>query len=198
MPMPKEQALYSNPNSLWQPGAKGFFKDQRASKVGDILTVNIAIKDSATVNSSSALKRGNDSDSLSIGTLGGFEKYIKKNLPEGADLTNLVDIDSSKSNSGSGTTGRNETINLTLSAIITQVLPNGNLVIEGTQEVRVNYELRQLQLNGVIRREDISSQNTIESSQVAELRVAYGGRGTVSDLQQPRVGRQILDVILPF
>jgi flagellar L-ring protein precursor FlgH len=198
MPMPTPPKVRPNMNSLWRPGARGFFKDQRASRVGDILTVHVNINDDALLENASEQKRGDDNDSLGVNALGGMENYFNKVLPESVDPTNLVDIESSRENSGEGKIDRKEEINLTLAAVVTQILPNGNLVISGTQEARVNYELRQLQLSGIVRKEDISSRNTIESNQIAELRVAYGGRGTISDVQQARYGRQLLDIIMPF
>ncbi len=198
MPMPTPVVALPNSNSLWRPGAKGFFKDQRAANVGDLITVQITIEDSASLENTTEQKRGEDSDSLSIGALGGLENTISKALPSSTSLDNLLDVTSSKNSSGQGTIDRKETISLTVAAVVTQILPNGNLVIQGTQEVRVNYEMRQLQITGIIRREDISSNNTIESEKIAELRMAYGGRGTISDLQQPRYGRQLIDIVSPF
>lgn len=198
MPMPAPQVAQPSANSLWRTGSRGFFKDQRASNIGDILTVKVAIEDTALLKNKSEQERGGDSDSVSIGALGGLEQYANKILPEGVNPANLIDIQSTRSISGNGSIDRNEKINMTVAAIVTQVLPNGNLVIHGSQEVRVNYELRKLELEGIIRREDISSQNTIDSKQIAELRVGYGGRGTISDVQQPRYGRQVMDIIMPF
>ena len=198
MPMPDPQPVYVNSNSLWRPGAKGFFKDQRASQVGDILTVQVVISDKALLENKSEQKRGDDKDSVSIGALAGLEKYAGKILPNGVDVSNLFNISSSRDISGDGTIDRNEKIDVTMAAVVTQVLPNGNLVISGKQEVRVNYEMRQLHMTGIIRREDISVLNTIKSEKIAELRVAYGGKGTISDVQQPRIGRQVLDILSPF
>ncbi len=198
MPMPDPQPVYVNANSLWRPGSKGFFKDQRASQVGDILTVQVVISDKALLENKSEQKRGDDKDSVGIGALAGLEKYAGKILPNGVDVSNLFDITSSRDITGDGTIDRNEKIDVTMAAIVTQVLPNGNLVISGKQEVRVNYEMRQLHMTGIIRREDISVLNTIKSEKIAELRVAYGGKGTISDVQQPRIGRQVLDIISPF
>lgn len=198
MPMPEPKIAQPNANSLWRAGSRGFFKDQRASNIGDILTVKVNVEDTALLKNKSEQKRGKDTDSASIGALGGLEQYANKILPESVDPANLLDIETSRSISGDGSIDRNEKINMTVAAVVTQVLPNGNLVIHGSQEIRVNYELRKLEIEGIIRREDVSSQNTIDSKQIAELRVGYGGRGIISDVQQPRYGRQIMDIIMPF
>jgi len=142
--------------------------------------------------------RDDNKDSLGISSVFGYEKYLGKILPEGYDSNNLVDISSNREIAGDGKIDRKESIDLTFAAVVTQVLPNGNLVIEGTQEIRVSYEVRQLYMRGIIRRADISSDNSIESSKIAELRVSYGGQGVISDVQQPRYGRQVLDIVAPF
>ncbi len=198
MPMPAEVKGEQGANSLWHRGSTGFFKDQRASKVGDIITVNIVAKDAAIMENEMEQNRDNNKDSMGINALAGFEKNVSSALPSGNNMSTLLDINSNREISGDGKVDRKEKIDVTMAAIVTQVLPNGNLVIEGTQEIRVSYELRQLGVKGIIRRADITSNNTISSDKIAELRVSYGGKGIISDVQQPRYGRQFLDILAPF
>lgn len=198
MPMPEQKEEEQAANSLWRQGSAGFFKDQRASKVGDIITVNITVSDKALMENEMEQNRDNNTDSLGISSVFGYEKYLGKVFPDTVQSENLINVTSNREIAGDGKIDRKESINVTFAAIVTQVLPNGNLVIEGTQEVRVSYEVRQLSMRGIIRRADISSNNTIESSKIAELRVSYGGQGIISDVQQPRYGSQVLDIVAPF
>jgi flagellar L-ring protein precursor FlgH len=197
MPMPKLVTQERMPNSLWRAGARAFFKNQRASRVGDIVTVLISIADSATLNNTTTRSRTN-TDDASINAFLGYESSLSRVLPETIDPGSLIDLDSTTTNSGTGAIVRDETIEMKIAAIITQVLPNGNLVLHGRQEVRVNFETRQLQVAGVIRRADISSSNTVSFDDVAEARISYGGKGHITDFQQPRYGQQFLDVVFPF
>lgn len=197
MPMPTPDSIESRPNSLWRPGARAFFKDQRAGRVGDILTVVVKIEDEAELASNTSRSR-NASESLGIPSMLGLEASINDILPNSVLPENLASATSSNSHTGNGTITREETITVRLAALILQVLPNGNMVIAGRQEVRVNAELRELAVTGVIRPEDIRSDNTIESDKIAEVRIAYGGRGTITDVQSPRYGQEFLDIILPF
>lgn len=202
MPMPQPAPPPQNANSLWRPGARAFFKDQRAKDVGDILTVAVSIADSASVTTgltnsrSSTEKAGSNTTGSNITALG-LEQQLAKILPN-INLASLADLGATSGTTNSGNTTRAETITMSMAAVITQVLPNGNLVISGRQEFRVNYEMRELSIQGIIRPEDISSSNSISSEKIAEARVYYGGRGMVSDLSQPRYGQQIFDIIFPF
>jgi len=197
MPMPAQQPEIYQANSLWRQGARAFFKDQRARDVGDVLTVDVTITDEASLENESSRSRSNSED-LGVDSVLGFGATIQKVLPGQPALGSLVDVDSSLSNLGRGNVTRNEDIKLNVAAVVVQRLPNGNLVIHGRQEVRVNFEVRELYVAGVVRPEDITPDNMITHDQIAELRVAYGGRGQLSDVQQPRYGTQVLDVILPF
>ncbi|BAI72474.1 flagellar L-ring protein precursor [Azospirillum sp. B510] len=198
LPMPTPLPTERNPNSLWRTGAKAFFKDQRAGKVGDILTINISIADQAKLSNESKRARAN-TEKAGIPNLFGMEgDTLNRILPTGASATNLVNMNSNTNNDGKGSVDRNEKIELKVAALVTQTLPNGNLVIQGRQEVRVNYELRDLQIHGVIRPEDITAQNTISYEKIAEARISYGGRGQITDVQQPRYGQQLYDIIMPF
>ena len=197
LPMPVPEPETHQANSLWRSGAKGFFKDQRASKVGDILTVVININDTAVVNNQT--KRTRDSaEDASVGNFFVIEEKIADIMPGSFDATNIINLNSGSSSDSVGALSRDETITLTIAAIVTQVLPNGNLVIHGTQEVRVNFEVRQLSIDGVVRHEDISATNTVTHEQIAEARILYGGKGTISDIQRPRYGQEIIDIIYPF
>lgn len=128
----------------------------------------------------------------------GFPQRRNTELPEGASLDNAVDLGSSSTSQGNGSVRRNEKLALRIAATVVDVLPNGVLRIEGTQEVRVNFELRELFVSGFVRRADITRQNEITYDKMASARISYGGRGHISDVQQPRVGQQVLDAILPF
>jgi flagellar L-ring protein precursor FlgH len=128
----------------------------------------------------------------------GLEASYGRLLPAGIDPSNLVSANSSSNVDGSGTVKRSEQITMRVAATVTQVLPNGNLVVAGRQQVRVNQELRDLQVGGIIRPQDIGSDNTVKHDRLAEARIAYGGRGTISDVQRPRYGQELLDIIMPF
>ncbi|MEQ9640478.1 MAG: flagellar basal body L-ring protein FlgH [Alphaproteobacteria bacterium] len=197
LPMPRPQPEVRQANSLWRPGARAFFKDQRAAQIGDILTVNIAIDDEAQIDNETERTRTSDEDANASSILG-YEGSLARILPEAVDPTNLVSLGSESTSRGRGTSNRKEQISLTVAAIVTQNLPNGNLVITGRQEVRVNYELRILTISGVVRPEDITADNTVKHTQIAEARISYGGKGQLSDLQQPRYGQQIFDIVFPF
>ncbi len=197
MPMPVPEKVSYSPNSLWRTGARAFFNDQRARRVGDILTVFVDITDKAEFGNSTERSRDN-SENVDISKIGGLETILKRILPKGVDLASFVAASSDAKSMGAGSIARNEKLETKIAAVITQVLPNGNMVIEGRQEIRVNFEMRELIVAGVVRPEDITSDNTIAFSKIAEARVSYGGRGQISDVQQPRYGQQLMDVLLPF
>jgi flagellar L-ring protein precursor FlgH len=189
---------YSNPPpaaapkkfSLWDDRQSRLFTDARALSVGDILTVLISINDRAKLKNESERNR---TTKRTLGLGGSFEVE-----GTGSAAKADGDIHSETDTQGQGATTRSESIDLSIAAVVTQVLPNGNLIIEGTQEVRVNAELRILTIGGVVRPSDIGASNTIPYDRIAEARVSYGGRGRLTEVQQPPYGQQILDTVLPF
>jgi flagellar L-ring protein precursor FlgH len=183
-------------NSLWVPGSHSFFHDPRAGHVGDIITIDITIADAAQLSNTTSRSRTN-SDDANLTNFFGLETALQHAIP-GADPASLVKMGSDTSNVGAGSINRSETVNLTLAGIITQVLPNGNMVVAGHQQVRVNNEMRDLQITGIVRTEDITQDNTVNLAQIAEARVIYGGAGQITDMQQPRYGSQVYDVLMPF
>jgi flagellar L-ring protein FlgH len=195
MPMPKPEAVSYNANSLWRNGSRSFFKDQRAHQIGDLLTVTVNITDQANFANESQRSRTAKDDTgvtafLGSTTLGATAQKL---------LTGrTLQEDSATSYDGKGSIQRQETLQTNVAAVVTQLLPNGNLVVEGKQEIRVNFEIRELIVAGIVRPEDIQSDNTIDSSKIAQARIAYGGRGQINDVQQPRYGQQVMDVLLPF
>jgi flagellar L-ring protein precursor FlgH len=206
---PRSEGEGHNNASLWRTGARQFFKDNRANQVGDIVTVIVSIADTADFSNTTTRGRTNSeaadvsSQFLGYGTadllarLPGRNNNTSSNNATG-NTVSLGGLSSSTSNNGTGRIQRAETLNLRVAAVITQVLPNGNFVVNGSQEVRVNFEARVLQLAGVIRPQDITSVNTIKQDQLAEARIAYGGKGQITDFQQPRWGQQLFDIVSPF
>ncbi|SEG13683.1 flagellar basal body L-ring protein FlgH [Bosea lathyri] len=197
MPMPAMEHASFAPNSLWRTGSRAFFKDQRARLVGDLVTVKVKVTDRAQLDNTTKRSRKNGED-FGAENVFGFENKVDKFLPNGAKSGSLLKLDSEGSSEGSGSVRRAEQLATNVAAVVTQTLPNGNLVIEGKQEIRVNFEVRELIVAGVIRPEDIESDNTIDSSKIAQARIAYGGRGQITDVQQPRYGQQVMDILLPF
>ncbi|HEV2560066.1 MAG TPA: flagellar basal body L-ring protein FlgH [Microvirga sp.] len=197
MPMPDVQPTSYASNSLWRQGSRAFFKDQRAAQVGDIMTVRVRVTDRAQLDNQTQRSRKNG-ESLGAENMLGFETQYGKILPEDVQADALVKAQSNSSSSGAGSVRRSEQLVTNVAAVVTQVLPNGNMVIEGKQEIRVNFEVRELIVAGVVRPEDIEADNTIDSTKIAQARIAYGGRGQITDVQQPRYGQQVLDIVLPF
>jgi flagellar L-ring protein precursor FlgH len=197
VPQPLPDVTPPQANSLWRTGSRSFFRDPRAQKVGDLITVEIDIGDKAKI-ANTTTRTTTASEKANAANLLGLESRLKGILPDAVDPANLVNLGSDSNNSGTGTVDRSESITLTVAAVVSQVLPNGNLVIQGQQEVRVNNEVRVLQVSGVVRPEDISNANIIKHTQIAEARISYGGRGQITDVQQPRYGQQFFDIIWPF
>lgn len=183
--------------SLWSRQRGSLLGDRRAASRGDILTIVIEIDDRAEFSNSSSRER-DGSEELSIPGFFGIPQRINEDLPPGASLDDAVSTSSSSSSSGSGSVRRNERLTLRVAATVVEVLGNGVLKIQGSQEVRVNFELRELLVSGYVRPEDISRKNEITYDKIASARVSYGGRGQITDVQQPRYGQQVADIILPF
>ncbi|MBL0318551.1 MAG: flagellar basal body L-ring protein FlgH [Alphaproteobacteria bacterium] len=184
-------------NSLWQHNSRYFFQDQKARRIGDILKVKVKFKDKAELNNQSTRNR-TTKETLGAPNILGLDKGLTKLMPGKQDLTSLLDISGSNNNLGNGAVKRGENLETEIAALVTQILPNGNLVIRGKQEVRINFEVREITIDGIVRPDDISSENSVGADQIAEARISYGGRGQITDVQQPRYGTQLLDIIAPF
>ena len=205
VPMPPPQAApvfqRAEAASLWQPGATNFFADQRASQIGDILTIAINIDDEAQLANATARSR-QGTNTMAVPTFFGYGSQIDKILPgvdpEDLPTGDIVDLDASKAARGSGTIDRAETLNLKVAALVVQTLPNGNMVIAGRQEVKVNAELRELRVAGIIRPQDIQRNNVIAYDKIAEARITYAGRGQISRQTRTSLGEGALDIILPY
>ncbi len=196
-PVTVERKRPMDRSSLWDSGRQSLLGDRRAITRGDILTVVIEIDDKAEISNSSSRSRSG-SESMGIPSMLGIPQRINEALPEGATLDPTVSTNSKSSSEGDGSVRRKEKLTLRVAATITEVLQNGVLQIEGSQEVRVNFEIRELLVSGYVRPEDISRQNEITYDKIASARISYGGRGQISEVQQPRYGQQIFEKILPF
>jgi flagellar L-ring protein FlgH len=196
MPQPEPVAYETpRPNSLWRSGSRSFFNDQRATRIGDILTVNIEISDRAELSNSSNRSREGSTEA-GLTNFFGLEDAIGDAL--GIDPAAMVTAESTSEHAGTGAINREEKIELTMAAVIVDRLPNGNLVIAGRQEVRINGELREVTVSGIIRPEDVTANNTINQTQIAEARISYGGRGQLSAVQRPGWGQRLGDAISPW
>jgi flagellar L-ring protein precursor FlgH len=200
-PLPQDlppEAFYDTASaSLWEGGRGSLLGDDRAMARGDILTVVIEIDDSAEISNASDRAR-EGSQTMGVGSLFGVPEALEGDLMGGASLGTAVDVSSSSEFSGDGSVRRAEQLELRVAATVTNVLPNGILEIAGSQEVRVNFELRELLVTGFVRPADVSRQNEVTYDKIAQARISYGGRGQITQMQQPRVGQQALDYALPF
>ncbi len=183
--------------SLWTGARSSLLGDRRAVRRGDILTVVIEIDDKAEISNSTRRSR-KGSEQMGIPSLLGIPQMINRQLPQGATMDPAVSANSTSSSNGEGSIRRNEKLTLRVAATVVDVLGNGTLAIKGSQEVRVNYEIRELLISGYVRPEDITRKNEITYDKIASARISYGGRGHISDVQQPRYGQQVADIILPF
>ncbi|NJC39781.1 flagellar L-ring protein precursor FlgH [Brevundimonas alba] len=199
LPSPEQQQAEraASANSLWRTGTRTFFGDQRARRIGDILTVNIDIDDRAQTQNSTQRSRSNDI-STGISNFLGLENSLGRAFPGGFDPANMVGMEGELNANGSGSVNRSEKVSLTIAAVVTDVLTNGNLVIQGRQEVRTNREVRELTVAGIVRPEDISSANTIAHTQIAEARISYGGRGDISRVQATPAAQSLVERFSPF
>ena len=197
LPLTIEEDSPIDQASLWTGQRESLLGDRRAMKRGDILTVVIEIDDKAEISNSTSRSR-NGSESMAVPNLLGIPQRIDESLPEGASMGSAVGLNSSSSSGGNGSVSRNEKLTLRVAATVTEILPNGVLSIQGSQEVRVNFEMRELLVSGYVRPEDISRQNEVTYDKIASARISYGGRGQITDVQQPRYGQQVLDMVLPF
>ncbi len=197
MPMPGPSQPPREANSLWRPGARAFFKDQRAARVGDIVTIMVNMNDNATMNDNT-LEQRTENEQMGMPNMFGLAALLPKILNKSANPTSLANATSTSNLTTIGQIQRNENIVTSIAGTITQVLPNGNLVVVARQEMVVNDELRQVEVTGVVRPEDIRSDNTIAHDRIAEARITYSGRGQLTTVNEPRWGDQVLQALLPF
>lgn len=198
-PLPEDvpAGTASDGSSLWTAGTDSLFGDRRAARRGDILTVVIEIDDSASISNSTGRSRTGQQKS-GLPEFLGIPQRIDDSLPDGASMAEAYETKSSSSFKGQGTVSRKEKLTLRIAATVVEELPNGVLKVEGQQEVRVNFEMRELIVTGYVRPADISRQNEITYDKIAGARIAYGGRGQITDVQQPTYGQQVADIVMPF
>ncbi|MFV0245941.1 MAG: flagellar basal body L-ring protein FlgH [Qingshengfaniella sp.] len=197
LPQSLEKQRVVDRASTWSASSGSLLGDRRAGEAGDILTVVIEIDEKAEISNSTARSRS-AGENMQFPQLFGVPQRLERRLPEGASPTNPVDVGSNSTSQGDGSVRRKEKLTLRVAATVLEVMPNGVLRIEGSQEVRVNYEIRELLVSGYVRPGDVSRLNEITYDKIASARISYGGRGQIMDVQQPRYGQQIADIILPF
>jgi flagellar L-ring protein precursor FlgH len=193
-PVAGPAALLATSGSLWREQGSDLFKDPRARRVGDILTVTISIKDRASFDNSSTRSRD-----ASHGFGFGMSHDVDwRGFGSAAKAKADSKVTANTAQDGKGAIARSENIELRVAAVVIGVQPSGNLVIQGSQELRVNYELRVLTFTGIVSLADIKPDNTVSHERIAEARMSYGGRGRIMEVQQPGWGHQIVDQLFPF
>lgn len=202
MPTPRTDSITCHGNSIWQNGSKAFFKDQRANKVGDILTVLVDLNQKETMEMNPNLSRKTQGNTI-VNNILGFERkaeklFPKKQHPDGQKNSKWLDFSSDPSLSGNAKYDVTDKINFKIAVTVVQILPNGNMVIHGRSEIRLINEVREVELKGIVRKEDISAGNFITYDKIAEVRISYGGRGELTDMQAFPWGQQILNKVMPF
>lgn len=195
--LPVSQVRPDSGASLWAGQQLSLVGDRRASSRGDILTVVIQIDDRAEIQNSSGRSRAS-SESVGIPQMIGIPQRLDEKLPEGASMAELASAKGASTFKGAGNISRRDKLTLRVAATVIDRLPNGVLHIQGSQEVRVNYEVRELTVSGFVRPTDISRDNEIAYDRIAGARISYGGHGQISDVQQPRYGQQLADIVLPY
>lgn len=195
--LPVGQVRPDSGASLWAGQQLSLVGDRRAGARGDILTVVIEIDDRAEIQNSSGRSRAS-SESVGIPQMIGLPQRIDEHLPEGASMAELASAKGASTFKGSGNISRRDKLTLRVAATVIDRLPNGVLHIQGSQEVRVNYEVRELTVSGFVRPTDISRDNEVAYDRIAGARISYGGHGQISDVQQPRYGQQLADIVLPY
>jgi flagellar L-ring protein precursor FlgH len=188
------QQMHPRANSTWVDSGADMFRDARAVRAGDVVTVKISIKDKASFDNNSSRSRDSKNNQNGDLAFGVAAFGVKK----AGTASGEVNANGSTSTEGKGAITRSESIDLLVAAVVTEVLPNGNLIISGTQEVRVNFEVRVLNVSGIVRPRDISTDNSVSYDRIAEARISYGGRGRITEVQQPAWGQQVMDIIAPF
>jgi flagellar L-ring protein precursor FlgH len=200
MPMPAPTQPEHHINSLWQIGSKAFFKDQRAGRIGDIVTVSVLIDNKESTNFTPSMSKETKNDRSIVNFLG-LEHQVKRILPHKFS-SNLpekwINATSKPSHTGNGKYNLEDKMKFTISATIIQIMPNGNLVIQGHTEFKLMNEVREVELRGIVRRSDIQSNNSISSDKIAELRIVYAGRGDITDVANKPWGVQAVEKIMPF
>lgn len=212
MPLPPMQASARDSNSLWEPGSRAFFKDQRANRVGDIVTATVEVNQAESMKMTPNIKRENKG-LLTVGSMMGLENVTNRVFHNSRDknadgsakhnhLANpngsLINFDSKPELKGQAEYKVDDNIQFKIACYVVQMLPNGNMVIQGRQEIRLVNELREITIMGIVRREDITASNTVHSNKIAEMRISYGGRGDLSDMQSFPIGQQFLNKVMPF
>ena len=183
--------------SLWNQAPQSLFGNRRAREVGDILTLIVEIDEGAEIGNQVQRNRTSER-SFGVGALFGLPQWASGRLPGGAGIEDSVELGGGSRAQGGGTLRREDRVTLRLAARVTERLPNGDLVVEGRQSVRVGAEERRLHASGIVRPEDISRANTITHDKMAEAEIGYVGRGALDRAGRPRLGERVLDMLTPF
>lgn len=198
----RQEAERNKPNpSLWADvGSNGtIFLDYKARRIGDVVIVKIMETSSASNSTSNSTKKSTTNNSSVTAMMGLPLNFGMNNfLGSGSGFQPSIGTSTNNSHSGQGSTTKTDKVSATIAARIVDIMPSGNLVIEGNREIIIDQEKQTITLRGLVRQKDIDASNVVASTAIADAQIMYSGSGTTSTATKKGWFSRFLDIVWPF